>query len=1180
MLNLSHIAKLLSIFVLCSLLLTTKAQLPDYHLQLFDYTSGIRPGNIRAVAKDTKGFLWILYPRQVQRFDGRHIKTFKLPGSFENLMCDSNAGVWLSSQEKVLCLAPDMNDFQTVPVDRKDTTSRFGPVVQLMGKKILMVTSAGLYEYSEEKRQFLAMQNKLPSVKYSIRILSSYGNVVFLRSDTQVYRYNLDTQTVDSLPNLETYKLHPVNKDSVLASCWTNRCYWYNFSAGTTLPANPPAALKEPDTNSFDVKSMAAFAPNRFFMTSREGIFEYNNQTRTYKRLQFFMNGRMVATNDYSNYIYVDNDGFAWMATIDGIARFSYNRPSIGLMRIRQLNDDLPVAVDDVRKITNDARGNLWMATGNGFMCWDNSKKSWMMFLPSQGTKNKLEHPSIRGMVFDGRYLILGPTDLGIWLFDPVTHVYKRPSYASEAVKKISERDFIDDLVTLSSGNHVITGRDALYLLNGKNYTIDTVNIDAAKENNNNVYEAKDGHIWLTTNKGLHYLDASLKSVRNVPLPFSNKYISCGFVLPDDRLLFNCADGLYTAKYENGDVILEKFSTVFDNIFLTTIFQDKRGIIWAASENGIYSFDPVSYKLNLFDHSDNVQGYGFNNNSSYRNKDGIVFLGGVNGVNYFQPESFEAADEKLQVYISRAKSGENDSLLYAQHVALDYSFQRSLEVEFLSPYFNNPEKVKYRYRLEGFDYEWKNLGNTNTLQFTSLPPGQYTLLVQGSINGVDWVSAKNSFSFYIKPPFWLNWWFVGSVLLVVGALIWRILKVRNKKIMEQREELEAEQAINYFAASLQETSSVKDILWDVAKNCIGRLHFEDCVIYIADHKRKVLIQKAAYGPKSPVSYEIKEPIVIPFGKGITGHVALSGKAELIADTTKDPRYIVDDQFRYSEITVPIIYDGKVLGIIDCEHSKKGFFTQKHLSILKTIASLCANKIVKARAEKEKQQAEKILMDTQRKMADVEMQALRAQMNPHFIFNCLNSINRYIVKSDQVTASLYLTRFAKLIRLILDNSNSKSVTLANELEALRLYIEMESIRFEKQFSYTISVEDNIQTDHLHVPPLIIQPYVENAIWHGLLHKESSGELTITVSMQSESMLLCIIEDNGVGRQRAKELRSKSASTKKSLGMKLTEDRLALLGKQAQIDASVEVEDLITNDGGAAGTKVIIKIPVDS
>ena len=218
------------------------------------------------------------------------------------------------------------------------------------------------------------------------------------------------------------------------------------------------------------------------------------------------------------------------------------------------------------------------------------------------------------------------------------------------------------------------------------------------------------------------------------------------------------------------------------------------------------------------------------------------------------------------------------------------------------------------------------------------------------------------------------------------------------------------------------------------------------------------------------------------------------------------------------------------------------------------------------------------MDTQQKMTEVEMQALRAQMNPHFIFNCLNSINRYIVKSDQITASLYLTRFAKLIRLILDNSNSRTVILTNELEALKLYIEMEALRFDKKFTYAIAVERNLGTDNVEVPPLIIQPYVENAIWHGLLHKESDANLNIHVNMVDETILQCTVEDNGVGRVKSRELKSKSATSRKSLGTKLTENRLSLLNKHAELNATVEIIDLYDERGAANGTRVILKIPV--
>jgi len=153
-----------------------------------------------------------------------------------------------------------------------------------------------------------------------------------------------------------------------------------------------------------------------------------------------------------------------------------------------------------------------------------------------------------------------------------------------------------------------------------------------------------------------------------------------------------------------------------------------------------------------------------------------------------------------------------------------------------------------------------------------------------------------------------------------------------------------------------------------------------------------------------------------------------------------------------------------------------------------------------------------------------------------------------------------------------------VILANELEALKLYIEMEALRFDKKFSYRIIVDDKVGAECVEVPPLIIQPYVENAIWHGLLHKESGGELNIHVSMVGEGMLQCVIEDNGVGRDKARELKSKSATSRKSLGMKLTEDRLTLLNKHAELNASIDIIDLKNDHNLSLGTKVILKIPV--
>jgi ligand-binding sensor domain-containing protein len=221
------------------------------------------------------------------------------------------------------------------------------------------------------------------------------------------------------------------------------------------------------------------------------------------------------------------------------------------------------------------------------------------------------------------------------------------------------------------------------------------------------------------------------------------------------------------------------------------------------------------------------------------------------------------------------------------------------------------------------------------------------------------------------------------------------------------------------------------------------------------------------------------------------------------------------------------------------------------------------------------QREKFKRDYERKIAEVEMQALRAQMNPHFMFNSLNSINNFILKNDADNASGYLTKFSRLMRLILDNSRSEWVLLENELKALELYIELEAVRFDNAFAYTIEVAKDISLETVMMPPLLIQPYVENAIWHGLLHhKQPGGKLDIRLWKNNDTLYI-EIEDNGVGRDEAKRLKSKTATKQKSHGMKITAERMDIVNKVYNVGAGVTITDL-NNNGKQTGTRVLITL----
>lgn len=222
------------------------------------------------------------------------------------------------------------------------------------------------------------------------------------------------------------------------------------------------------------------------------------------------------------------------------------------------------------------------------------------------------------------------------------------------------------------------------------------------------------------------------------------------------------------------------------------------------------------------------------------------------------------------------------------------------------------------------------------------------------------------------------------------------------------------------------------------------------------------------------------------------------------------------------------------------------------------------------------EAKKNTIEFQQQASELEMQALRAQMNPHFIFNCLSSINRFILINKTEDASDYLTKFSRLIRMALHNSEKQMITLESELEALRLYLDLERLRFKNAFNYQITFINTVDTNAVYIPPMMIQPFAENAIWHGLMHKKGVGCLDIQL-YATDKKLICAIIDNGIGRNMSASFKSKSAEKNKSMGVELTAGRLALLNKTKNEAAVFEIEDLIDEKGLGCGTKVVLTMP---
>jgi len=212
-----------------------------------------------------------------------------------------------------------------------------------------------------------------------------------------------------------------------------------------------------------------------------------------------------------------------------------------------------------------------------------------------------------------------------------------------------------------------------------------------------------------------------------------------------------------------------------------------------------------------------------------------------------------------------------------------------------------------------------------------------------------------------------------------------------------------------------------------------------------------------------------------------------------------------------------------------------------------------------------------------KNAENEHKILRLQMNPHFIFNCLNSINLYIAQNDSSLASSYLSKFSQLMRLSLVHSRKDKVILFEEITMLKLYLELETMRFKGKLNYVFNVDEDVDVDFIEIPPMLIQPHLENAIWHGLMHKAEGGEIYITVKQNfSEQILEVTIRDNGIGRAKAAELKSKAVEKDKSFGTLITNERIAIFNEKFNADTNVKISDLFSEDGKPNGTLVTINI----
>jgi hypothetical protein len=525
------------------------------------------------------------------------------------------------------------------------------------------------------------------------------------------------------------------------------------------------------------------------------------------------------------------------------------------------------------------------------------------------------------------------------------------------------------------------------------------------------LHEDRTGKIWIGSYPtGLFSFDGKTFTDERTRLHLSPKDYFQVCEDKDGRLYFGTLGGVFIYDGKSLDS-LTAIDGLSSELIYCMLMDDKTEQLWIGTNQGLSKFNVQQYRRNRSKHittygeEEGFTGVESNSNGAFLDENGEIWFGTVNGLIRYSPKNFRSNPAYAKTNITGMRLFYNDTLLSAGQ-ELSYA-DNNISFDYVGICLTNPSKVRYRYKLNGWETEYSPPTAERVARYSNLPPGKYTFNVISCNNEGLWTPEPATFSFLILTPVWKRPWFwlllTGvAIFILSAAIVYRIRQIKKK--------------------------------------------------------------------------------------------------------------------------------------------------------------------------------ERVQTESRVAMARNELKALRAQMNPHFVFNSLNSIQHFILTKKSADAGKYLNKFARLMRVILNNSEKSLITIREELEYLQLYLDLEEMRFEGKFISRIDVTEDIDIDYFEIPAMLLQPYVENAILHGLTPKQGGGTLEISMRLKTNT-IICSITDNGIGREKAREMRQLSnRKDHKSLGMKITHDRLELINRLNGSQLSLTITDLYHEDGSAAGTRVDIFIPV--
>ncbi|MEO8769623.1 MAG: histidine kinase [Ferruginibacter sp.] len=1192
---------------------------------LYTKQQGLSHNIITGLAQDSTGYIWVSTVSGLNRFNGSNFVQFHSSNDSLSLPEEYLSSLaWLDNHKLTALTAEGLHIIDTrtgetknltIPYSDKKYQYKFNKILDVKGNaagNTFLLTRSGLYHY-DKNYQLLFRYDYYTKEQVTTTAFSFGRELVWLDemrllvfSETGIFCYNIITRQFKRLeasdcPMLAEYLDYPI-KDYQFYQVKPGS-FFILYSAADSLVYINIAEKKRTTTHLPFTKTSEEFDYRSALFPINDTTFYLTGNASGFYQIKFYpQSGEVNFCRKkyfpayYCRSILQDKDHIFWIASNKGLLK-----QDISQIRVRQtvipsaLQDSFPnIVIDDIYA-NNDS---LYVATrGNGgLLVFDKQKFEFVHRLGFEKFRTSADNIYCLALIDENNLLVgangpLVKLDLqnnvkseialedfdkpGGWIADMCRDKYKNVWVASDHIYKY-------DAVT-KKFSIALKYKDFLNKIQW-----------AAK-----LKADTSGNIWIAGHGLFRYNVTSNKIDRVIDsLPFIR--------IPDlqvNAFAIDQQNNLWINSNNNGLICYNIDKGIFrhftrddglpDNNFAALIVI--RNKLWMAGFSGIACMDLHSFRISSFGKEDGFPDLPIAISSKffYDSSANKLYLGLTNTVVQFDPGIIFQRSRAPHLFIESITTGDQKKYPFpGKDFTTTWRYNEiTLTIGSINFFTSNSQRFAYRL-VKNDSSSWQQLGTQNTFSISNLSPGTYRVQVKLFSLSNRWQEQIEEIVIIIPAPFWKRSWFIVAVcilLLTIAYILikWRTGLIRKKErakthiqeliAEEYKSQFELEQISHYFSSSLADKKNVEDVLWDVAKNLIGRMNYVDCMIYLWNHDKTKMIQKAAYGPKgNPKAISAKE-FDVETGQGIVGQVMQTKEPLLIPDTRWDRRYRVDDVNRLSELCVPIIHNDELIGIIDSEHPEENHFKERDIKILTTIATLVGNKIKQIESEQSLLIKQKEIATINQQLAEAQLSALQTQMNPHFIFNSLNSIKGMILANEQQKASRYLSKFAQMIRITLNQSKEIFTTLYENIEHLESYLLMEKHRFDDSFNFRITVDEEIDKEEILIPTLMIQPLAENAIWHGLMHQEGQKNLVIRFTRYEET-ISCSIEDNGIGIKRSEELKLVNRPTHQSVGLANIRNRIKILNEKYDTGCTLQLTDLSDINKDKTGTSAVLRFNI--